>query len=411
MAHIKTFEEFNKPPVIDEARTVNNVSVANPQNKEELKRWNVVIRSGEAGTISAADSLTEILRQLAQDADFKKWFNSYGETEKNGLTFPNHNLLAIIYLGVQNKTNLIGQTVFKAQVAFLKYATAQIEGSGGFWVGYDVTKTKSRAKVKVDGVDVELAAWDESDLLKLRVTNVSQRIQALDKKTGEPISMEKVNPAYVEEHGAPDGVKPAATGATATGATGTGGTGTGGTATGGTATGGTATGGTATGGTGTGGTGTGGTATGGTGGTGVGGTGTANTSGVVNAATITGLAQGNKENQAVQDLQIKIIALGGPAAADIIAAGGADGSYGSATAKAIGKLILGDPNSIVEIAQINASTAAELEKQLAAVPADAIKTVKDKARVLKPAKPAVTGGTNKQTGGGGVQTKKGKLKF
>ena len=361
MAHIKTFEEFNKPPVIDEARTVNNVSVANPQNKEELKRWNVVIRSGEAGTISAADSLTEILRQLAQDADFKKWFNSYGETEKNGLTFPNHNLLAIIYLGVQNKTNLIGQTVFKAQVAFLKYATAQIEGSGGFWVGYDVTKTKSRAKVKVDGVDVELAAWDESDLLKLRVTNVSQRIQALDKKTGEPISMEKVNPAYVEEHGAPDGAKPAATTTITTTA-----------APGGTTTTITTT-----------------AAPGGTTTTAA----PASTQGVVNAATITGLAKGNKENQAVQDLQIKIIALGGKAAADIIAVGGADGSYGPATAKAIGKLIIGDPNSTEEITQINASTAAELEKQLAAVTADAIKKVKDKSRVLKQAKPGGTGGT------------------
>ena len=348
MAHIKTFEEFNKPPVIDEARTVNNVSVANPQNKEELKRWNVVIRSGEAGTISAADSLTEILRQLAQDADFKKWFNSDTPQQENGLTFPNHNLLAIIYLGVQNKTNLIGQTVFKAQVAFLKYATAQIEGSCVFCVGYDVTKTKSRSKVKVEGVDVELAAWDESDLLKLRVTNVNKRIQALDKKTGRPIPEDKVTPAYVEEHGAPDGAKPAATTTTTTTA-----------APGGTTT----------------------TAA------------PASTSGVVNAATITGLAKGNKENQAVQDLQIKIIALGGPAAADIIAVGGADGSYGSATAKAIGKLILGDPNSIVEITQINASTAAELEKQLAAVTADAIKKVKDKSRVLKQAKPAVTGGT------------------
>ena len=370
MAHIKTFEEFNKPPVIDEARTVNNVSVANPQNKEELKRWNVVIRSGEAGTISAADSLTEILRQLAQDADFKKWFNSDTPQQENGLTFPNHNLLAIIYLGVQNKTNLIGQTVFKAQVAFLKYATAQIEGSGGFWVGYDVTKTKSRAKVKVDGVDVELAAWDESDLLKLRVTNVSQRIQALDKKTGEPISMEKVNPAYVEEHGAPDGAKPAATTTITTTA-----------APGGTTTTITTT-----------------AAPGGTTTTAA----PASTQGVVNAATITGLAKGNKENQAVQDLQIKIIALGGKAAADIIAVGGADGSYGPATAKAIGKLIIGDPNSTEEITQINASTAAELEKQLAAVPADAIKKVKDKSRVLKQAKPAVTGGTggpNKQTGG------------
>ena len=361
MAHIKTFEEFNKPPVIDEARTVNNVSVANPQNKEELKRWNVVIRSGEAGTISAADSLTEILRQLAQDADFKKWFNSDTPQQENGLTFPNHNLLAIIYLGVQNKTNLIGQTVFKAQVAFLKYATAQIEGSGGFWVGYDVTKTKSRAKVKVDGVDVELAAWDESDLLKLRVTNVSQRIQALDKKTGRPIPEEKVTPAYVEEHGSPDGAKPAAVTTTTTTA-----------APGGTTTTITTT-----------------AAPGGTTTTAA----PASTSGVVNAATITGLAKGNKENQAVQDLQIKIIALGGPAAADIIAVGGADGSYGSATAKAIGKLILGDPNSIVEITQINASTAAELEKQLAAVTADAIKKVKDKSRVLKQAKPAVTGGT------------------
>jgi len=378
MAHIKTFEEFNKPPVVDEARTVGNISVANTQNKEELKRWNVVIRSGEAGTISAADSLTEILRQLAQDADFKKWFNSYAPQQENGLTFPNHNLLAIIYLGVQNKTNLIGQTVFKAQVAFLKYATAQIEGSGGFWVGYDVTKTKSRAKVKVDGVDVELAAWDESDLLKLRVTNDNKRIMALDKTTGRPIPTEQVNPAYVEEHGAPDGVKPAAGTNTAAPA----GTNTGAPA--------------APAGTNT----VAGGAPAGTN-TGAGGA-PAGTSGIVNATTITNLAKGNKENQAVQDLQIKIIALGGKAADEIIKVGGADGSYGSATAKAIGKLISGDPNSTEEIDKIDAAIAAKLETALVAVPADAIKKVKDTARVLKSANSgANTNNTTpkKQTGG------------
>ena len=51
---------------------------------------------------------------------------------------------------------------------------------------------------------------------------------------------------------------------------------------------------------------------------------------------------------------------------------------------------------MVEINRIDASIADGLEKALAAVPADEIKKVKDKARVLKPAKPAVTGGTNKQ---------------
>jgi len=51
MTLIKTFEEFNKPAVIDEARTVGNVSVANPEKTLldsktlEVKRWNVVIRS------------------------------------------------------------------------------------------------------------------------------------------------------------------------------------------------------------------------------------------------------------------------------------------------------------------------------------------------------------------------------
>ena len=367
MTLVKTFDEFKKPPVIDEARTVGKISVANPK-AGEIKRWNVVLRSGAEGAVDETNPSNTILRELSQDPDFKNWWKSYDAlsvtTDKKQI--PNHNLLAIIDLGVQNKTNLIGQNVYKAQVAFLPYATGQLHTGevAGMWVTYDVTKVPHRASATVEGSDVELVAWNSQDLPDLRVTNDNKRIEAKDKTTGGNIPANLVNPAYVEKNGASGGVatvaKPNTTGTSGTsGSAGTAGT-----------------------------------------------SGTISTAGTpaATASPSTGLKATQTFDQKIQDLQKKIIASGNVEAAKAINdKGGAIGKYGSGTAKAIA-ILVGTPTT--PVTEITAEIAAKLDAALAKVTPEQIAAVKapaaQAATATKPAEKvaAIT-----------VTTKKGTLTF
>jgi len=336
MTLIKTFDEFKKPPVIDEARRVEKISAANAQ-KGELKRWNVVIRSGEEDTADLSNPYTTILRELSQDSDFKNWINGSSPVKDpvqgTDVTISNRNLLAVINLGVQNKTNLIGQKVFKGQVAFLPYATAQLRTglTTGMWVTYDVTKVPHRGEV-VDSSNVKLVAWDEQDLPKLKVIDnkdkgiFNNRIEAIYKKDGSNIPEYLVSPAYVEENGAPDGIYKAAPNAAAGGGVTT-------------------------------------TTT----------TAAPGTTGVTATTIKTGLKSNNLFSQDVKDLQNKILANGGDAAAKIKAVGGADGKYGNATATAIG-ILTGKP--AVPVIDITQDIADKLNTIL--------KDVKVEAPVVKP---------------------------
>jgi hypothetical protein len=349
MTLVKTFDEFKKPPVIDEARTVGKISVANPK-AGEIKRWNVVLRSGDEGAVDQANPSNTILRELSQDPDFKNWWKSYDAlsvtTDKKQI--PNHNLLAIIDLGVQNKTNLIGQNVYKAQVAFLPYATGQLHTGevAGMWVTYDVTKVPHRASATVEGSDVELVAWNSQDLPDLRVTNDNKRIEAKDKTTGGNIPANLVNPAYVEKNGAKGGV---ATVSTTTAASSTTAAGSTTTARSTTAAGSTT-------------------------------TATANTS--------VGLKATQTFDQKIQDLQKKIIASGNAEAAKAINdKGGAIGKYGSGTAKAIA-ILVGTPT--VPVTEITPEIAAKLDAALKNVTPEQIAAVKAPAatQAATTAKPA-----------------------
>lgn len=350
MTLVKTFDEFKKPPVIDEARTVGKISIANPQ-EGEIKRWNVVLRSGEEGAVDAANPSNTILRELSQDPDFKTWWKSYDALAKtkDGITIPNHNLLAIIDLGVQNKTNLVGQTVYKAQVSFLPYATAQLlTGSPtGMWIAYDVTKVQHRASATVEGSDVELVAWNKQDLPDLRVTNDNKRIEAIDKNTGMNIPADLVNPAYVEKNGAKGGVATVATTTTSPSSTAK----------------------------------TDSTAT----------PGSTTTPGSTSAtSTSTGLKATQTFDQKIQDLQKKIIAGGGDAAKAINDKGGAIGKYGSGTAKAIA-ILVGTPDK--PVTEITAEIATKLDAALAKVTPDQIAAVKAPASTGTSTKAAASGTT------------------
>jgi len=320
MTLIKTFEEFNKPAVIDEARTVGNVSVANPEKTLldsktlEVKRWNVVIRSGEEGNVDVKNPSDTLLNTLAKDSDFKKWWLGSDLTIE-GVSYPNTALLAIIDLGVQNKTNLIGQKVFKAQIAFLPYIKMRSGGDGAITVNYDVTKVPHSASTQVEGSTDMLVAWNKTDLPKLMVLVkdkdgkvIDNAIIAKDKKTGANIKTSPENlvtPAYVEENGAPGGIYTAAANAVvaANGVTTT-------------------------------------TTTAAPG-----------TAAVVATTIKAGLKSSNSFSQEVQDLQNKILANGGDAAAKIKAVGGADGKYGNATATAIA-ILTGTPAvPVIDITQ------------------------------------------------------------
>jgi hypothetical protein len=362
MTLVKTFDEFKKPPVIDEARTVGKISVANPK-EGEIKRWNVVLRSGEEGGVDETNPSNTLLRELSQDPDFKNWWKSYDalSVTKDEKKIPNHNLLAIIDLGVQNKTNLIGQNVYKAQVAFLPYATGQLRTGevAGMWVTYDVTKVPHRASATVEGSDVELVAWNIQDLPDLRVTNDNKRIEAKDKTTGGNIPANLVNPAYVEKNGAKGGV---ATTSTTTAASSTTAAGSTTTASSTTAAGSTTT-----------------------------------------ASTSVGLKATQTFDQKIQDLQKKIIAGGGEAAAAINTKGGAIGKYGSGTAKAIA-ILVGTPAT--PVTEITADIAAKLDAALAKVTPDQIAAVKaPAAQAATAAKPA------EKVAATTVTTKKGALTF
>jgi hypothetical protein len=341
MTLIKTFEEFNKPAVIDEARTVGNVSVANPEKtlldpeKLELKRWNVVIRSGEEGNVDVKNPSDTLLNTLAKDSDFKKWWLGSDLTIE-GVSYPNTALLAIIDLGVQNKTNLIGQKVFKAQIAFLPYIKMFSGGDGLVTVNYDVTKVPHSASTQVENSTDMLVAWNKTDLPQLiaytkdKDGKMEKGILAINKETGGPIKTQPENlvtPAYVEKNGAPGGIYKAAANAavaandvtttTTTAAPGT---------------------------------------------------------AVVVATTIkAGLKSNNVFSQDVKDLQNKILANGGDAAAKIKAVGGADGKYGNATATAIG-ILTGTP--AVPVIDITQDIADKLNTIL--------KDVKVAAPVVKP---------------------------
>jgi len=322
MTLIKTFDEFKKPPIIDEAREVTKISAATPETGE-LKRWNVVLRSGTEGAVDVANPSNTILRELSQDPDFKKWWMETN-TNANSVKIPNHNSLAIIDLGVSNKTNLIGQKVFKAQVAFLPYSDQLRGKKDAMEVMYDVTKTPHRASHPVEGSNFELAAWNKTDLPAL---TVKTPIEAKDKNTGKFVTVELVGPAYMEKNGAPNGVATLATPSPDNSVTTT-------------------------------------TTAAGT-----------TPAGTTPAGTTTkvGLKSSNVFSQEVKDLQNKILANGGDAAAKIKAVGGADGKYGNATATAIG-ILTGTPT--VPVIDITQDIADKLNTVL--------KDVKVAAPVVKP---------------------------
>ena len=350
MTLVKTFDEFKKPPVIDEAREVTKISAATPE-AGELKRWNVVLRSGKEGSVDVANPSNTILRELSQDPDFKKWWNE-STANAGGVSIPHHNSLAIIDLGVSNKTNLIGQQVFKAQVAFLPYSD-QNRGHEAMDVMYDVTQIPHRAIQAIEGSGVELAAWNKTDLPTLKVQTPNGKIPAKD-KAGKFVKIDLVSPAYMEKNGASGEVANAAATPTADSVAKTAAT-----------------------------------------------TAAPAATQAATASPSTGLKATQTFDQKIQDLQKKIIASGNVEAAKAINdKGGAIGKYGSGTAKAIA-ILVGTPTT--PVTEITAEIAAKLDAALAKVTPEQIAAVKapaaTQATTAKPAEKAAASAKVTTAGG------------
>jgi hypothetical protein len=353
MTLVKKFNDFVKPKVSQDVNEadITPVSKGTPE-KGEVARWDIVIKDRKEGAVDVANPSQTYIELLARDPEFKTWWNESdpGKQYKspNAQTIPNHNMLAVIDLGVSNKTNLFGKKVFKASIAFLPYSDKNT-GTGTQDVMYDVTKVKHRALSEVSGSGVKLAAWNRTDLPAIKLPSP---IPAKD-KAGKLVDRNLVSPAYMEEAGgAPTAV--AATTATTDTTTDTK-------------------------------------------------TNTDTKTTTDTASASTGLKATQNFDQKIQDLQKKIIASGNAEAAKAITdKGGAIGKYGSGTAKAIG--ILTGTNK--EEREITPELAAKLDAALKNVTPEQIAAVKapaaQAATTVKPAEKvaAIT-----------VTTKKGILTF
>ncbi len=353
MTLVKKFNDFIKPEVsqdINEA-DITPVSKGTPE-KGEVARWDIVIKDRKEGAVDVANPSQTYIELLARDPEFKTWWNESdpGKQYKspNAQTIPNHNMLAVIDLGVSNKTNLFGKKVFKASIAFLPYSDKNT-GTGTQDVMYDVTKVKHRALSEVSGSGVKLAAWNRTDLPAIKLP---APIPAKD-KAGNLVDRNLVSPAYMEEAGgAPTTV--AATSTTTDTTTTTNTT-------------------------------------------------TASVPGSTNTTSYVGLKATQNFDQKIQDLQKKIIASGNVEAANAIKIkGGAVGKYGSGTGLAIG--ILTGTNK--EEGEITPDLAAKLDAALKNVTPEQIAAVKAPAvQAATTAKPA------EKVAAITVTTKKGTLTF
>lgn len=129
--------------------------------------------------------------------------------------------------------------------------------------------------------------------------------------------------------------------------------------------------------------------------------GTSGTSGKAAAGSFSGLAKSLKYNASVQDLQKKIIALGGDGANTIKSKGGADGKYGDATATAVGQVLGTGP-----VATITDDIAKQLNdkfKDLTQSQIDAVQGKKPATNTQKKANTSDQGG-NKPANSSGSNT-------
>lgn len=109
-----------------------------------------------------------------------------------------------------------------------------------------------------------------------------------------------------------------------------------------------------------------------------------------------GIKKGLNVNPAVQELQAKIIALGGAGATMLNAKGGADGKYGDATAQAIAEVAFGDHTKPVPN-PIDQATSDALNKALANVKPEDVAKIKKPVAAAKPATPAGSQQTSGET--------------
>jgi hypothetical protein len=331
MTFVKTFESFRSTS-LTEAVDKANITKISPE-AGELARWKVVLKSG-SDSISNEAPIQSIIDSLVMNGDFKNWWTT---TKFDGS--PASMTLGIVYSGVMNKTNLVGKEVAKAEIAFVAYRRQHTGESAGVDkpaadVFYDVTKADPIATATVSGSKIPLAVWHQEKLIDIKL---AQPVPARD-KSGKLIEIDKVYPSYMKSEGQSATDKPTTTDTTTSAPT------------------------------------------------------TSNQATSLpqasqgsqsNSTVFVDLKKATGFNQTVQDLQKKIMAKGGDAAA-ALGKFGADGKYGSGTANAIGKLV----NNGTPVDAINAEISAKLDaafKDLTQAQIDAANTKKaDTPTVVKP---------------------------
>ena len=339
MTFVKTFESF-RASSLTEAVDKANITKISPE-AGELARWKVVLKSGSADSISNEEPIQSIIDSLVMNGDFKNWWNT---ARFDGT--PASMTLGIVYSGVMNKTNLVGKEVAKAEIAFVQYrrqAAGVIAGPGkaAADIFYDVTKAEPKATANVAGSTIPLMVWHQE---KLPMIKLGQPVNAKN-KDGKLIEIDNVYPAYLAKEG--QNISAAASAIPKTG-------------------------------------------------TETNGqepseyekkmkayqqTDSQPQSASTTSAVYVGLKKAAGFSQPVQDLQKKIMAKGGDAAA-ALGKFGADGKYGGGTATAIGKLV----NNGTPVDDINAEISAKLDaafKDLTQAQIDAANTKKAE----KPAAP------------------------
>lgn len=326
MTFVKTFEEFktNQTSKIEEAISGGKVKMETPK-EGELARFTVTLKStADSDTISDANPAQSALDFLVKDKSFTDWFKGKGLT-KNQAGDPetrlNSQSIAFIETGKHRQAGFLKREMAVETFVFKEFAIPSSTDSTKSFSLYDLSKMPAQAKAKVADSNQTVYAWNKENEASLKLAqpiriNSEYTSLTADKIVSGQAQVTANSPAETPKPTDQELINKSSTQTTNTAQSG---------------------------------------------------------------ESYTGLKSSLTVNQKVKDLQNLIIAKGGPAADAIKAKGGADGKYGTQTAKAIGILI----GSNKDEAEITADIDAKLKTALAGVQAPAAA-----APVAQAAKPA-----------------------
>lgn len=347
MSFIKTFQDFTRQPVQVSEKMISGGSVTKgTANLEagELGRFTVVLKAtAENDTISDANPAQSALEMLISNQEFKTWYSnsttvSIGSNISNVIN--NSNTVCFIETGKHRQAGLLKREKATETFVFKVLATTAAGTEAKSEIKYDLSKFPTQAKAQV-ATGGTIYAWNseqESDMKLSKTVTVDIPFKDLTVDSVMKLGKTATQPAATTSttsSGQADSTQTQAPAGTS-------------------------------------------------------GAGTASTS------KYAGLKSSSSFDQRVQDLQKLILAKGGNAAASINSKGGADGKYGSGTAKAIGILI----GTGEEVNSIDSQIADAIDKELAKAPAAAAAATSTQKPASTKKQTTKTSATSTKTPGG-----------